>query len=823
MGFIPNPASGTTSVGNTTSANVGGGSSITSGIDDAVTTVPVADGSVYADGQTIRIGDEYILIGTVSSNNLTSCTRGAFNSTAAAHSDAAATTGVFIGASDLSTQPDVMVALSSSTSGSEFFDFSADGTEWSTFPVTGFTVAAGIHEFHIAVKGPRYFRIRFENDVGNAATSSFEITTYFGVFRQPTLPLDQSITADSDSIVVRAVANGPDPNGDYRTNPVSGVNDANSSTTTLPATALNGALTDSSTTVVVTSTTGFAAAQYFYVDSEYVLIGSVLDGTTFASCVRGQLGSTAATHDTAASVGGTFLGAWTNVARYQSMSVLVEGAAASVAPGVLNMQFSQDGSTISRNIAAAVADVATAAPHTLTVIGQYFRVLYVNLSVATTSFGLQTMFHMTQVSLISRLDQTLGEAEDVTNVRSIIAGRDPAGRYRNNPVDVEGHLLVRIDNPTTAFGDMRMADLTPVIQLTFPYNINGDLTTTTTANGGTVTVVDGMCTLTSGTTTNGAATLASRGILKYRAGLGSLARFTARFTTGVASTQQIIGLGDTGNGFFVGYNGTAFGVLRRRSGSDVWIEQTAWNVDTMDGGNGDSNPSGMLLDQTTINVFQIQFQWLGAGRISFFIENQTTGDFTKVHQINYTNQHTLPSTYIADLPVYMYAVNTASTSVVLATPSVGAFVEGKNLALGPTNTFEATIGGSTRQTFFSIQNVTTYVSLTNRVRIYLRQAALTNDAAKIITFTVYLNATLDGTPTWVNVNGTDSVVQSDIVQEYVSGGKILFTAALSGDSGNVFDLSTLNLTIVPGDVVTVVSTNTTNTDGVASLIWQEDF
>ena len=61
----------------------------------------------------------------------------------------------FTGTGELFYDPDVMVSCQTDNDGTLYFDFSVDGTNWSTFPVNGFAVASGTHEFHTAVKGPR--------------------------------------------------------------------------------------------------------------------------------------------------------------------------------------------------------------------------------------------------------------------------------------------------------------------------------------------------------------------------------------------------------------------------------------------------------------------------------------------------------------------------------------------------------------------------------------------------------------------------------------------------------------------------------------------
>ena len=48
--------------------------------------------------------------------------------------------------------------------------------------------------------------------------------------------------------------------------------------------------------------------------------------------------------------------------------------------------------------------------------------------------------------------------------------------------------------------------------------------------------------------------------------------------------------------------------------NDMKVEQTNWNIDTMDGAGGDDNPSGYTLDVTQPNTYWIDYQFLGGGR-----------------------------------------------------------------------------------------------------------------------------------------------------------------------------------------------------------------
>jgi len=110
--------------------------------------------------------------------------------------------GTFTGTGEQNDKPDLFVMCISDVSGTLFFDFSNDGTNWdSTYPTAGFVCSAGVPEVHEAVKAGRYFRVRYVND--SVAQSYFRLTTYYGTYSDLTAPLNQSIARDADASVVR--------------------------------------------------------------------------------------------------------------------------------------------------------------------------------------------------------------------------------------------------------------------------------------------------------------------------------------------------------------------------------------------------------------------------------------------------------------------------------------------------------------------------------------------------------------------------------------------------------------------------------------------
>lgn len=94
-----------------------------------------------------------------------------------------------------------------------------------------------------------------------------------------------------------------------------------------------------------------------------------------------------------------------------------------------------------------------------------------------------------------------------------------------------------------------------------------------------------------------------------------------------------------------------------------WTYQEDWNIDKLDGSNQiDTNPSGMLLDHTKLNVYQIAMRWLGAGVISYAIEDQASGSIVYVHREHYVNQHTTTHTANPSFKIQYNAVNTTNTT-----------------------------------------------------------------------------------------------------------------------------------------------------------------
>lgn len=411
--------------------------------------------------------------------------------------------------------------------------------------------------------------------------------------------------------------------------------------------------------------------------------------------------------------------------------------------------------------------------------------------------------------------------------RTIIVGQNDGGRFENVKVDNLKHLQVNSTNPKTSYDELPVSELTPLIQLTYPYNVNTDLNSITEVSGATVTQADNMAVLQSGTNTAGAASLSSKRTIPYRAGQGVLTRFDALFTNNSPNdpnSRQGIGVGDASDGYGFTYIGNDFAIGYRTNGVQTNVLQSAWNIDKLDGSGSADNPSGILLDPTKGNVYQIVYG-AGFGNIKFSIESEETGDMLLVHVLKVSNQDTLPSTYNPTFPMTAEVGNAGSTSnLTLKVNMMSAFIEGTNLPTGSINAFEnsKSIGG-TETSVFSLRNNATFAGITNKVNAILKSVSLVNDTNAPAFFRLWEDATLGGVPNYVDLNTGVSVIAADTAGTTRTGGKLLWSASVGKDNGDTIDLSELGITLRPSSTYTITAEGGGTATMAASVVWVEDF
>jgi hypothetical protein len=438
----------------------------------------------------------------------------------------------------------------------------------------------------------------------------------------------------------------------------------------------------------------------------------------------------------------------------------------------------------------------------------YVKYDYLNGGTITADFYYETKFLTKAISAQILGVESFIASNMTSNLdRSVIVAKKPDGVYTNINSDYNGDLKVSIGaNNRSAFGELNVSQIQPIVQELFTYNINSRLFLSSSTGSGTLTQGNAMGIIGTGTTTGSVALLETRKRARYRPGIGLLNRFTAIFTTGVANTQQYAGVIDDEDGFAFGYNGADFGILRKSTASgstvDTWVTQANWNRDPADG-----TVTLPVIDWTKGNVFEIQAQYLGFGDINFYIEN-TTGEYILVHTIEYAGANTQPSLANPSLPMCYYVKNGSTTSdMVMKSASCGIFIEGIERPHGALNSVENSKSGigSTETNIITIQNKTSYNSLTNHNTVYPYFLSIaTISGTKPTTIRLTLNTTLGGVPSYTNIDTNNSLVSYDTAGTTLSGGIRLASFVLGKEDRIEINLKELEeIFLDPGDILTV--------------------
>ena len=143
--------------------------------------------------------------------------------------------------------------------------------------------------------------------------------------------------------------------------------------------------------------------------------------------------------------------------------------------------------------------------------------------------------------------------------------------------------------------------------------------------------------------------------------------------------------------------------------TNTWVPQAQWNGDSLNG----TGPTGVTLDPSKLNVFQISMQYLGAGAIRFFVEvlpqNENTEVYYNVHTMHFPNSRTTTTFGNPSFPFTATAYSAGSVSnVTVGVGSFAGFIEGERKFTGDrfavTRTLTGVVDSAVFHTLFTIHN-----------------------------------------------------------------------------------------------------------------------
>jgi len=518
---------------------------------------------------------------------------------------------------------------------------------------------------------------------------------------------------------------------------------------------------------------------------------------------------------------------------------------------------------------------------------------------------------------------------ETASTKSVVQGTNDIGEAVSITSTAEGHLEVAIHSPLNPFGSIHTENLLPLIQIDAVYGIKpSDIVSsvgvgyevappTPTVSSGVNSGVNNLFKCETGTTAYSFATMQSRQRARYRAGQGIISRFTALWSTPVASSIVVVGVGSSESGYFYGYNGTSFGILHSNTNvreiqtltisaaattggtiifrlngmdytvtiptsttttrtaydislqtypgysteqvgstvifladsvgnktgtfsltrgtalvvagtfaetlagsttTDTWIAQSAWNGDKMDG----TGASGVTLDTTKGNVFQIQIQYLGFGAITFQIEaglSPNNPTWVTVHVIEAQNSRTTVTSNQPSFPFTMAAYSAGSTTnVSVSVGSFACFLEGQKKFNGPRMTYTreaAAYVGSTAATYYplmTIRNESVYKGRANQSLVNLLSIACAHTDNTIATLYLIKNATLVGPVVFAawSTNSSTCVDVGATTCTFASNEQLHFSLPVANVSSDVFAFSD-DLILQPGETFTIAARCTSGT------------
>lgn len=351
------------------------------------------------------------------------------------------------------------------------------------------------------------------------------------------------------------------------------------------------------------------------------------------------------------------------------------------------------------------------------------------------------------------------------------------------------------------FNELRVARKSPIVELTSVYGVSDLRDVVITTGGGTVT--NDATEYSVSTTANGvdSAILESALRGRYEPGFAGEAGIGVRIPTAPAGTQIARwGMFDDENGAFFGSTSTNIFVAIRRGGVDTVINQSAWNVDPLDG----TGPSGATLSLAKGDIYQVVFTWYGYGVIEFRV---VLPDPTTLAQEVITVHRFSPSgeTSIVDpnQPLRAEVDNNGTAT------SFDLFVGGRQYNI--IGKYNPTIRDtSERRTITNVVDttLTPMISFTrkaefpagsgraNSVEVSLEEIDIIGSAE--FAYQVLLGGTLDGgfvnypTATTI-IPDTETALLVNTTSTTITGGQVVFQGVTSGGGGGTRVLATSEL------------------------------
>jgi len=254
------------------------------------------------------------------------------------------------------------------------------------------------------------------------------------------------------------------------------------------------------------------------------------------------------------------------------------------------------------------------------------------------------------------------------------------------------------------------------------------------------------------------------------------------------------------------------------SQTDNHTAQASWNVTT--------TPFASF-NPTKLNIYKIQFGYLGIANIEYSIYDPNRGKFVLVHQVEWANTQVI--THISN-PNFKIGWTSASlgasgTNLTVTGASGSIMLEGDEVIKNNTFADENTVSsiGTTLTSLITIKNRTVYGDRYNLGKIIPLTISVNNDHTKGAIIEVFRNTTIGGATNYQFEDEYNSIAAVDKAGTTVTGGVLIDAFTVESGGTKELDLSILNTELLPDSTFTVAGKTVqgTGAEMTATIAWKE--
>jgi hypothetical protein len=358
------------------------------------------------------------------------------------------------------------------------------------------------------------------------------------------------------------------------------------------------------------------------------------------------------------------------------------------------------------------------------------------------------------------------------------------------------------DSPARdAFGRQRVSQTEDLFSATLQYDLQPLMLFTTVANGGTVTHLPAQssATLAVTSTANSSTRLESRQYIRYLPGRSQLVALTGVLGAAQTGVTKRVGYFDANDGIYFQQTttGVSWCLRTSTSGSAVstCVGQASWNIANMLG------PQGTTLDPTKAQIWVIDLQWLGMGRVRVGFDIGGTIQYN--HEFLDANLGTAVYMKTANLPVAWEIVGAANAGSMQATcvdvTSEGGFHFDRGLQFAAATGATGVTVSATETLLLALRPSASMPqggSIANQGVSYLTEVGVFASSNDAYYWRLVYGGTLNNTG-WAAVDATNSGMEVSSTTTYTAATGVTIMAGYTSGAGSRVEMTKLMISKLP--------------------------